>query len=145
MRSRFLTLTPYNQEVVMRDEKEERRTRRVLLPAIVLALALGSAACEMANNGPMAPSIPPDAAIVALFSQLDGYVMSDVLYTTSEDFALGSMVNVNADAPNSHQLQLNDGTFGSVTFPFVNIAISGRGTAVRTNTETGEITGILST
>jgi hypothetical protein len=59
-------------------------------------------------------------------------------YTLDADFAEGTLVNVNYDAPNNNQLQLNRGT---AAFPFVNIAVSNRGTAVRANTETGVILG----
>jgi hypothetical protein len=59
-------------------------------------------------------------------------------YTLDADFAEGLLSNVNFDAPNSDQLQLNQ---GRAAFTFVNIAASSRGTAVRANTETGVITG----
>ncbi|NBB74119.1 MAG: T9SS type A sorting domain-containing protein [Bacteroidetes bacterium] len=59
-------------------------------------------------------------------------------YTTDADFNEGTLVNVNHDAPNNDQLQLNETT---TTFPFINVAASNRGTVVRTNTETGEIIG----
>lgn len=59
-------------------------------------------------------------------------------YTTDADFAEGTLVNLNFDAPNNNQLQLNQGT---AAFPFVNIAASNRGTVVRSNTATGDITG----
>lgn len=63
-------------------------------------------------------------------------------YTTDADFDEGTLVNVNHDAPFSDQLQLN---FETKPFPFVNVAVSGRGTAVRINVNTGEVLGEYST
>ena len=63
---------------------------------------------------------------------------NDVLYTTDADFDKGTLVSVNHNAPNNNQLQLDSPT---KPFPFINVAASGRGTMVRTNTETGEIVG----
>ena len=63
-------------------------------------------------------------------------------YTTDADFDEGSLVNVNHDAPFNDQLQLN---FETKPFPFVNIAVSGRGTAVRIDVNTGEVLGEYST
>ncbi len=61
---------------------------------------------------------------------------TDVNYTTSADFDLGTLVSVNHDTPD--QLQLDSPT---EPFPFINVAASGRGTVVRVNTETGEVVG----
>ncbi|HLA08353.1 MAG TPA: hypothetical protein VJ022_12970, partial [Anaerolineales bacterium] len=63
---------------------------------------------------------------------------NDVLYTTDADFDQGTLVSVNHDTPYNDQLQLNSPT---EPFPFINVAASGRGTVVRSNTETGEIVG----
>src|SRR3990172_10285093 len=63
---------------------------------------------------------------------------NDVLYTTDADFDQGTLVSVNHDAPYNDQLQLNSPT---EPFPFINVAASGRGTVVRSNTETGDIVG----
>ena len=63
---------------------------------------------------------------------------NNVLYTTDADFDRGTLVSINHDAPNNNQLQLDSQT---KPFPFINVAASGRGTVVRTNTETGEIVG----
>jgi len=63
---------------------------------------------------------------------------NNVLYTTDADFDSGTSVSVNHNAPNNNQLQLDSQT---KPFPFINVAASGRGTVVRTNTETGEIVG----
>lgn len=59
-------------------------------------------------------------------------------YTLDADFDMGTLVNVNHDAPNNDQLQLN---WVTEPFPFVNIACSARGTIVRIDTETGQILG----
>jgi hypothetical protein len=60
------------------------------------------------------------------------------IYTTDADFALGALFNVNFNAPFNNQLQL---TFPAETFPFINVAASGRGTVVRINTDTGSVVG----
>ncbi|SDD89136.1 NHL repeat-containing protein [Actinokineospora iranica] len=62
----------------------------------------------------------------------------DVLYTLDGDFDQGVLQDVNHDAPNSDQLQL-DRT--STFFPFVNVAASARGTMVRIDVDTGAIVG----
>lgn len=59
-------------------------------------------------------------------------------YTLDADFDLGLLVNVNHDAPNNDQLQLNAST---TPFPFVNVACSARGTIVRIDVNTGAILG----
>lgn len=63
---------------------------------------------------------------------------SDVLYTTDADFDKGTLVSVNHDSPNNNQLQLDSQI---KPFPFINVAASGRGTVVRSNTDTGAIVG----
>jgi phosphate/phosphite/phosphonate ABC transporter binding protein len=82
---------------------------------------------------------------VSIFTicQVDGSAIAqvsgkDILYTTDADFDLGTLVGVNHDSPNNDQLQL-DPIISS--FPFINVAASGRGTVVRSNTLTGEIVG----
>jgi hypothetical protein len=62
----------------------------------------------------------------------------DVLYTSNADFDRGSLVNLNHDAPNANQLQLNESTG---TFPFIWIALSVRCTIAKVNTQTGAILG----
>ncbi|OKI37667.1 hypothetical protein A6A25_18865 [Saccharothrix sp. CB00851] len=62
----------------------------------------------------------------------------DVLYTLDADFDQGVLQDVNHDAPNNDQLQLNR---QSVFFPYVNVAASARGTMVRIDVNTGEIVG----
>jgi hypothetical protein len=63
---------------------------------------------------------------------------TNVLYTLDADFDQGTLVNVNHDAPNNNQLQLNT---SSGTFPFIWIALSRRCTIAKINTETGAILG----
>ena len=58
-------------------------------------------------------------------------------YTLDADFDEGTLINVNHDAV-ADQLQLNE---TARPFPFVYIACSGRGTAVRIDVETGQILG----
>ncbi len=60
-------------------------------------------------------------------------------YTLDADFDEGVLVNVNHDAPNNNQLQMNAGALA--TFPFINVACSNRGTVMRINTDTGAIVG----
>lgn len=63
---------------------------------------------------------------------------TNVLYTTDADFDSGLLTDVNHNAPNNNQLQLNrTQTF----FPYVNIAASSRGTMVRIDVNTGQIVG----
>lgn len=63
---------------------------------------------------------------------------TDVLYTSDADFDRGVLTDVNHDAPNGDQLQLDrTNTF----FPYVNVAASARGTMVRIDVDTGEIVG----
>ncbi|MBI4650520.1 hypothetical protein HY745_04380 [Candidatus Desantisbacteria bacterium] len=63
---------------------------------------------------------------------------ANVNYTVDADFDQGVLFNVNHDAPNSNQLQLNVTT---TPFPIVNIAASARGTVVRIDVNTGAILG----
>jgi Ca2+-binding RTX toxin-like protein len=59
-------------------------------------------------------------------------------YTTDLDFDDGVLLNVNHDAPNNNQLQLNE---VAEPFPFVNVAASARGTVVRIDVNSGAILG----
>src|SRR5216684_1026246 len=68
----------------------------------------------------------------------DRITPSNVLYTSDADFDRGTVLNLNHDAPNNNQLQLNRAT---APLPFVNIAASARGTAIRINSNTGVILG----
>ena len=63
---------------------------------------------------------------------------TNVLYTSNTDFDQGTLVNVNHDVPNEHQLQLNT---TSGTFPFIWVALSVRCTIAKINTQTGAILG----
>jgi PKD repeat protein len=67
-----------------------------------------------------------------------GQTSKDYTYTLDADFELGTLLNVNHDAPGNDQLQLNK---QAKPFPFVYIANSGRGTAVRIDVDTGLILG----
>jgi hypothetical protein len=64
-------------------------------------------------------------------------VGANVQHTVDADFDKGTLVNVNHDAPNGNQLQLNSGQSG--TFKFIWVALSGRCTIAKINTETGAI------
>lgn len=64
--------------------------------------------------------------------------VSDITYTLDADFQKGTLVNLNHDAPNSNQLQLNAETS---TFPFIWVSLSERCTIAKINTETGAILG----
>jgi streptogramin lyase len=59
-------------------------------------------------------------------------------YTTSADFDLGLLINVNHNPPYEDQLHLNS---IATPFPFVNIACSDRGTVTRIDVNTGTILG----
>src|SRR5688572_14418810 len=65
-------------------------------------------------------------------------ISTDKLYTLDADFDQGTMVNVNHDAPNNNQLQLNTTTS---TFPFIWISLSQRCTIAKINTADGAILG----
>jgi streptogramin lyase len=71
-------------------------------------------------------AVPADAASVGRTFTLDA------------DFAEGSLVGVNHDAPNHHQLQLNE---TSTTFPFIWVANSGENTISKLDTVTGSELG----
>lgn len=63
---------------------------------------------------------------------------SNVLYTLDLDFAEGTLVNLNHDAPNADQLQLNE---SGGMFEFIWIALSQRCTIAKIDTRTGAILG----
>jgi hypothetical protein len=65
-------------------------------------------------------------------------VGTDVTYTLDADFDQGTLVNVNHDAPDNNQLQLNE---TSGTFPFIWVALSQRCTIAKINTTSGAILG----
>ena len=62
------------------------------------------------------------------------FVGSNKTYTTDADFNLGTLFNVNHDAPNSNQLQLNA---QRTTLPFMWIANAGEDTVSKIDTNTG--------
>lgn len=90
-----------------------------------------SAAVSAAVLVPIAPVVlaTPAEAVVA---------GTNVLYTLDEHFDEGVLQDVNHDAPNNDQLQLDK---ADVFFPYVNIAASARGTMVRIDVNTGETVG----
>lgn len=115
---------------------------RLPLAVASLGAILGTAvACDLMNDTPVGPGEALEAPGRALLDHVGGQSHDDVLYSVDADFAHGALVNVNFNAPNGDQLQLNEGQAGSAAFPFVNVAASQRGTAVRSHTETGVITG----
>jgi hypothetical protein len=63
---------------------------------------------------------------------------TNVLYTLDAQFDQGTAVNVNHNAPNNNQLQLNATTS---TFPFIWVALSVRCTIAKIDTATGTILG----
>ncbi|MGW5050162.1 hypothetical protein [Actinokineospora sp. NPDC004072] len=89
--------------------------------------ALAAAACAAAAL--------PLVATPAAAAPVPG---TDVLYTRDADFDQGVLQDVNHDAPNNDQLQLDRTT---TFFPYVNVAASARGTMVRIDVNTGEIVG----
>jgi hypothetical protein len=82
------------------------------------------------------------ATMVAVLSPATAFAApvtgKNVLYTTDADFDQGVLQDVNHDAPNNNQLQLNKST---AFFPYVNVAASGRGTMLRIDVNTGAIVG----
>ncbi|CRK61935.1 protein of unknown function (DUF1555) [Alloactinosynnema sp. L-07] len=77
----------------------------------------------------------PLVAVPAVAAPVAGL---NVLYTTDADFDQGALQDVNHDAPNNNQLQLNR---TSTFFPYVNVAASARGTMIRIDVNTGQIVG----
>ncbi len=85
-------------------------------------------------------------ALVAAVLAVSGSVawsQTSRTYTTSADFAEGTLTNVNSAAV-ADQLQL-DVLPGAPSQPLVNIAVSGRGTLVRIDANTGAILGEYAT
>ncbi len=78
-------------------------------------------------------------AIAAVFGSAVASGQSIVrTWTSNADFDQGTLLNVNHDSPNGDQLQLNQAT---TPLPFVYVACSARGTAVRIDVNTGAILG----
>jgi streptogramin lyase len=65
-------------------------------------------------------------------------VPCSVTYTLDADFDLGNLINVNHSSPNNNQLQLSEVTAPQ---PYIWVACSDRGTAVRIDVVTGAILG----
>ncbi len=78
------------------------------------------------------------AVWLIVFSGYGARAENSHTFTVNADFDTGYLINVNHDVPGADQLQLNVKT---KTFPFINVAASGRGTVVRINTQTGEVIG----
>ena len=95
----------------------------------VLAIVAG-VACQDRPGSLMGPDTmtPPRFIVTA----------PSFTYTLDADFDQGTLANVNHDAPNSNQLQLNA---QSGTFPFIWVALSVRCTIAKVNTATGAILG----
>lgn len=77
------------------------------------------------------------SALLAAFISVPA-VAQERTYTFDADFDEGSLVNINHNAPNNDQLQLDS---QATPFNFIWIAMSGRGTVVKINTNTGAILG----
>lgn len=73
----------------------------------------------------------------SLWNAVGDPLICDRTYTLDADFHQGTLLNLNHDVVND-QLQLNKTT---TPFPFVNVACSARGTAVRIDVNTGAILG----
>jgi DNA-binding beta-propeller fold protein YncE len=89
-------------------------------------------------------TVPLIIALAGIFESVAGggacAQCSGRTYTLDADFDEGTVINLNHTAPNNDQLQINPP--GSARpFPFVNIACSARGTAVRIDVDTGAIIG----
>lgn len=79
-------------------------------------------------------------AAIVVASSSDGAtaLISNPTYTLDADFDEGTLLNVNHDAPNNDQLQLNETT---TPFPFIWVALSGRDTIAKVDTVTGTVLG----
>jgi RHS repeat-associated protein/uncharacterized repeat protein (TIGR01451 family) len=97
-----------------------------LVAAFALTLAVSALLPFIVNVSAGAGAPPADA---------NGFTRT---YTVDADFDGGNLLNLNHDAPNNNQLQLNTATR---PLPFIWIALSGRGTAVRLDVNTGQILG----
>lgn len=87
----------------------------------------------------MRPKLSAVCIAILLSGLVSPIVEANTAYfTLDNEFNLGTAQNLNHDAPGNHQLQLNK---AATPLPFVNIANSGRGTAVRIDVNTGVILG----
>lgn len=105
------------------DKAQLRRAPLPLRLAAVLQVLMLSMSLVFATAG-TAPAAPVPGI--------------DIVYTLDADFDKGTLLNINHDAPNSDQLQLNRTT---TPFPFVNVPASNRGTIIRIDVNTGAILG----
>jgi hypothetical protein len=71
----------------------------------------------------------------SLVLEAAGFIGPNKTYTTDADFDLGVLFNVNHDAPNSNQLQLNTEL---TTFPVMWIANAAEDTVSKIDTNTGK-------
>ncbi len=100
---------------------------RLVFVASLVLLALGLAL------------LPPARVINSVgIAAAQGGLACSRTYTFDADFDQGTLLNVNHTAPNNNQLQLN---LFATPLPFVYIANSARGTAVRLDVNTGAILG----
>ncbi|MGY0236118.1 Vgb family protein [Longispora urticae] len=86
----------------------------------------------------LALALPLSLLVIPSAAQAAPVPGSNVLYTTDAQFDQGVLNDVNHNAPNGNQLQLDK---AQAFFPFVNIAASARGTMVRADVNTGAIVG----
>ncbi len=82
--------------------------------------------------------LPPCPVRLPIIIRPEGPCPAEHIYTVDADFDLGLLINVNHNTPNNDQLQLN---YKVTPLPFIWIALSGRGTIAKVNTETGAILG----
>lgn len=82
--------------------------------------------------------LPPCPTYLPVITKPVGACPPDRTYTVDADFNEGLLISVNHDTPNNDQLQLDA---GGTPLPFIWIALSGRGTVAKVNTETGEVLG----
>ncbi len=95
------------------------KSKLVLVSALLLLLTLSLAAGVSANGGSF-----------------------ERTYTLDADFDEGGLVNVNHDAPDNDQLQLDS---VQTPFDFIWVAVSTKGTVVKIDTKTGDVLGEYAT
>lgn len=88
----------------------------------------------------MFESRPPMRSLMALLALAAAASAQSRTYTTDADFSEGTLLNVNFDAPNSDQLQLNS-VAKTAPLPFVNVPATLRGTIVRIDVNTEQVIG----
>ena len=112
------------------------RWKRAAVVGAVFTIALFWTGCQDTDR-----MTGPEELPLGLGPNLLVVAASDNTYTLDADFEGGTLLNVNHD-PNHDQLQLNQ---VAVPFPFVNIAVSNRGTVARIDVNTGAVLGEYST